>query len=379
MSQKTALYEAHVALDATMVDFGGFLMPMRYKKTSIVDEHMIVRNEVGMFDTSHMGRIWITGKDALDFIDYLVPRNIKNLSDYQSGYTYMLNEQGGFRDDVIISRFNQEEYMLVCNAGNLKKIWLWVNSFANLWKLAGKDLRLENRSEKSAMIAVQGPKAMSILESLANAELPDKRFRTQWITINNDKVLFSSTGYTGASGGELMIFADEDLEKKAIALWNLLLDQGVIPCALGSRDTLRMEAGYRLYGNDISEEINLLESGLDFVPFAHIDKETGFVGQEAVLALRGKTSRVFVGFKLLEKGIARHGNKVIVDGKEVGEVLSGTQSPLTKEPFGMALVPIELKELGSNFQIDIRGKLKIAEVVNFPIYDENKYGIKVRK
>lgn len=380
MSNKTALFESHQKLDATMVDFAGYLMPMRYRKTSIIDEHLAVRNEVGMFDTSHMGRIWVKGLDALDFLNLLVPRELKKITDNRAGYSFMLNESGGFRDDVIITRFHENEFMVVCNAGNFVKIWNWMNDLAMMWEKAGKEVELENRTNSSSMIAVQGPKALSLLEKLSNDELPEARFRIKWINIENEKILFSTTGYTGASGGELILFSsEENIIEKTEKIWNLLMDNGVMPCALGSRDTLRMEAGYRLYGNDLSEEINLLESGLDFVPFAQLDKETGFIGQKAVLKKKGSVERIFVGFKLLERGIPRHGNKIIFEGKEIGEVLSGTQSPLSKVPFGMALVSPEFKTLGSKFSVDIRGKIKEAEVINFPFYDESIYGIKVRR
>ncbi len=380
MSKKTALYSAHEKLGGTMVDFGGFLMPMRYKETSIVDEHLAVRNEMGMFDTSHMGRIFVNGNDSLQLLNLLVPRNLEKLNDFSAGYSFMLNEVGGFRDDVIITRFSENEYMVVCNAGNLDKIWNWLRTFAMIWTSAGKDVILENRSFTSCMIAVQGPKAISLLERLSGEELPDARFKIKWITIEGERLLYSTTGYTGSSGAELILFSDLDnIEEKANRLWDLLLSENVVPCALGSRDTLRMEAGYRLYGNDIDEDINLLESGLDFIPFADINKKSGFIGQKYILENKEKMNKTFVGFKLLTKGIARHGYKVIIDGNEAGVVLSGTQSPITKIPFGMALVPMSHKDIGSKFDVEIRGKLKPAEVINFPIYDESKYGIKYRK
>lgn len=380
MSKQTALFSAHKSLGATMVDFGGFLMPMRYKATSIVDEHLAVRNDVGMFDTSHMGRIWVTGSDSLALLNLMVPRNIEKLKDNTAGYTFMLNEHGGFRDDIIVTRLSINEYMVVCNAGNLNKIWNWMYNFVMVWKAAGKDIKIENKSFTSFMIAVQGPRAFTILEKFSGIDLPEKRFRVKWITIEGEEMLFSTTGYTGSSGGEIILFSDEkNVEVKALKIWNLLLQNGVTPCALGSRDTLRMEAGYRLYGNDIDENINLLESGLDFVPFADINKSTGFIGQAAILEKKGKVKRVFVGFKLLAKGIPRHGYKVIIDGEEKGVVLSGTQSPMNKVQFGMAFVPISHKEIGSRFEIDVRGKLKTAEVISFPIYNEEEYGIMVRK
>lgn len=377
MPEKTVLYDAHVKLGADMVDFAGYLMPVRYK-TSIVDEHLAVRNNVGMFDTSHMGRYWVTGNDAKKFLDFLVPRNIMKLQNGKSGYTFVLNKNGGFKDDVIISQFSETEFMLVCNAGNRLKIWDWVSSISQEWVKEGKDILVDDRSTISSMIAVQGPRAIPILEKILKTELPTNRFRVKWVDYNNDKILFSTTGYTGSAGGEVIIFGDNtNITGKSEEFWNLLLDNEIIPCALGSRDTLRLEAGYRLYGNDLSEEMHLLESGLDFYPFADIEKETGYMGQQAVLDRKGKAEKTVVAFKLLGRGIARHDYNVIINEREMGKVLSGTQSPMTKDSFGMALVPLSHKEIGSKFMIQIRKKFIEAEVIKLPIYDESMYGVSV--
>jgi aminomethyltransferase len=375
MTKQTVLYDAHVDLGADMTDFGGYEMPVRYKNSSIIDEHMAVREKVGMFDVSHMGRYWVTGGDAKEFLDILVPRDLMKLSPGMGGYTFMLNEIGGFKDDVIISQLDEEEFMVVCNAGNRDKIWNWMGSLSLMFRSAGKDVILEDKSEISSMIAVQGPLAMNTIAEFTDVELPQKRFRLKWISMLGYNVLLSTTGYTGEAGAELILMADlETIKEKSISLWNALLDKGVVPCALGSRDTLRLEAGYPLYGNDIGENMHLLESSLDFYPFASIDKQHEYIGQHAVLARRGKITHVRVGFKLLDRGIARHGYPVIIDGKEQGEVTSGTQSPLTKEFIGMAMVPLNYKEPGSKFQVDVRGKLKHAEVITLPAYDTEKYG-----
>ncbi|MDH5647267.1 MAG: glycine cleavage system aminomethyltransferase GcvT, partial [Candidatus Heimdallarchaeota archaeon] len=294
-----------------------------------------------------------------------------------AGYTMILNEMGGIKDDVIVYQLKSDEFLLVCNAGNRQKIWNWIDSFAKLWKLAGKDFNIEDKSDTSCMIAVQGPRVENIMKDLTSDVLPDKRFRIAWISIGDTPVLCSTTGYTGEAGYELMVFADIDtINEKAIALWNQLLVKKVVPCALGSRDTLRLESGYCLYGNDMDETTHLLETGLDFFPFVKIDKTSGFVGQDAVLSFKDKVDKIRVGFKLLAKGIARHGYKVFVDDKEVGWVASGTQSPITKEPIGMAYVPITHKEKGSLFQIEIRNKKVDAEVIDFPTFDTTKYGLR---
>ena len=378
MPKRTVLYQAHQNYGAEFTDFGGYEMPVRYKGATIIDEHLAVRQHAGMFDVSHMGRYWVTGSDAKEFLDLLVPRDVMALSPGRAGYTFMLNEVGGFKDDVIISQLDETEFMVVCNAGNRDKIWNWMGSLSLIWRNAGKDVVLEDRSELSCMIAVQGPDAMAILEQLAGVSLPDKRFRLLWVTINGIKLLVSTTGYTGENGAELIILATLDtIKEQSINLWNLLLDKKVLPCALGARDTLRLEAGYCLYGNDIDETTHLLESGLDFKPFAIIDKEHEYIGQHAVLSKKD-VNRKRVGFKLLGRGIPRHGMDVVINDEIAGVVCSGTKSPILDEPIGMAYVPLSHKEIGSKFFIDIgrtnKRKLVEAEVINFPTYDPTKYG-----
>ncbi len=364
--KKTILYSWHKE-HGQIVDFAGWAMPVRY--SDITTEHMAVRENCGIFDVSHMGRIWIRGPGAFDLLDTLVVRDLSKVKENQAAYSFMLNERAGFRDDVIVTKFTDEEWLLVCNAGNLDKIWEWV-------QLHGKnfDVQLENKSAQSAMFAVQGPKAREIISSMTDDELPG-RFRAGWITLDGQKVLFSGTGYTGEDGGEIALFDDsEELESKALKLWQSFIDKGAEPCALGARDTLRLEAGYSLYGNDMDEDTHVLESSLAFVPFAHIHKDRDYIGKEATLAKEGKEEKFRVFFKLVERGVARHGYPVIVDGEEAGVVTSGTRSPLTKEFIGMAYIPYTLKEVGSRFHVQVKRKVLEAEVIPFPIYDTKKYG-----
>jgi len=375
MVKKTVLYDAHINLDADMVDFAGFMMPIRYK-TSIIEEHKSVRENVGMFDTSHMGRFFIEGRRAKQFLDYLVPRDLSKLSTGSAAYTFVLNELGGFKDDIIISQLHEEKFLLVCNAANRDKIWNWLNIFNHIWEGFGDGLMLTDYSDLSCMIAVQGPIALNLMERLFKVSLPSKRFKTQWIDFKDDKLLFSSTGYTGEAGGELMIFSNEQkIKQKSTYLWNLLLENNVIPCALGSRDTLRLEAGYRLYGNDMDENVNLHESGLNFFPFVSLEKKSGFIGQNALVSNKQQVKYATVGFKLLENGIPRHGNPVVINGVESGYVLSGTRSPILNISFGLVKLPITDKTTGSKFQVNIRGKFKDAEVINLPIYDPKIFGM----
>lgn len=358
--QKTILNEWHKE-HGELIDFNGWEMPVRY--SSINQEHLAVRNKVGIFDVSHMGRYFVKGKDAETLLDYLVPRDVKAIKEGQAAYTFMLNEKAGFRDDVIITKFSPTEFMVVCNAGNREKIWDWMNKHGE-----GKEVELVDKS-KSTMIAVQGPKAREILQTMTDDTLP-KRFRAGYISLEGIRVLFSGTGYTGEDGGEIIIFNDDidELKQDSIRLWEKLIEKGTEPCGLGARDTLRMEVGYPLYGNDIDEETHVLESGLAFKPFMVKDKEGGYIGQKAVLEKEGKLERFRVNFKLLKRGIPRHGYKVIIDGEEKGVVTSGTMSPMTKECFGMAYVPISHKEPGSKFHVDVRGKLIEAVVLDGPIY-----------
>ncbi len=359
--QKTILNEWHRE-HGELIDFNGWEMPVRY--SSINQEHLAVRNNVGIFDVSHMGRYFVRGAEAESFLDYLVPRDVKAVKEGQAAYTFMLNERAGFRDDVIITKFSQTEFLVVCNAGNREKIWEWMNQHAE-----GKEVMLEDRSAQSTMIAVQGPKAREVLQSLTEEELP-KRFRAGYIILDGIKALFSGTGYTGEDGGEIIIFNEDQgqLKAESVQLWEKLIELGAEPCGLGARDTLRMEVGYPLYGNDIDEETHVLESGLAFKPFMVKDKESGYIGQQAVLAKEGKIERFRVNFKLLKRGVPRHGYKVIIDGEERGVVTSGTMSPMTKECFGMAYVPISHKEPGSKFHVDVRGRLIEAVVLDGPIY-----------
>ena len=358
--KRTILYDWHKK-HGELIDFNGWEMPVRY--TSINEEHLAVRNNWGIFDVSHMGRYFVSGSDAQAFLDYLVPRDIKAVKESQAAYTFMLNEQAGFKDDLIITKFNQDNFLVVCNAGNREKIWNWMKQHAE-----NRDVTLTDKSN-SVMIAAQGPNARETLAKITDDELP-KRFRTGYITLNGIKVLFSGTGYTGEDGGEITIFAEDvdDLTKRATELWEKFVELGAKPCGLGARDTLRMEVGYPLYGNDIDETTHVLESGLAFKPFMVKDKEPGYIGKRAVLEKEGKIERFRVMFKLLKRGVPRHGYKVIIDGEEKGVVTSGTMSPLTKDCFGMAYVPISHKEPGSKFFVDIRGRLIEAEVLDGPIY-----------
>lgn len=382
MISKTPFYKAHKKENADFTEFAGYDMPVRYDWGNIKDEHRVIRESVGMFDVSHMGRYWVYGQDAKTYLNYVVPRDIKKLENGKSGYTFILNENGGFKDDIIISQLNNDEFMVVCNAGNRDKIWTWMTEIMEEKIFEGKDVYLEDKSDISSMLAVQGPESMKTLKKMFGVDIIENRFRTEWYRFENIRVLISTTGYTGENGVELIIFGDDaDLEHNSLVIWEKLLALNVKPCGLGARDTLRIEAGYHLYGQDLSEEIHLLESGLGFKPLAFIEKESGFKGQEGVLRGKGIVSRTRVGFKLLGRGIARYGYPVVDENQLIiGKVTSGTRSPLSDESIGMAYVDKNFNEVGSRIFVDMKGnrkksKLVEAEVIGFPTYDTKIYGL----
>ena len=376
---KTQLYEWH-AKNGDIIDFAGFKMPVVY--SSIKEEHMAVRDAAGLFDVSHMGRMWIEGDDTEKFLNLLVPRDLKKTPVGKASYTFILNEQGGFRDDLVFERVEMNRWMLVWNAGNLKKIEMWLDSFKTvLQQFSALDIRLENVSSCSAMFALQGPKAKDILAKAFQAYVePPLVWHVLCTTFNDIELIISGTGYTGEAGFEIIVL-DTTLENpsKAEKIWELLIEtgkpEGLKPCGLGARDSLRLEAGLSLYGNDIDEKINPIEANLFFSPFVHMDKEY-FIGKPALEYFSDhKPNRVRVGFKALKKGpIPRPGVKLFKDGKEVGFVSSGGFSPLLNIGIGMGYVSTDMKKVDTSIQFEIRGRFYEAKIVNLPFFDPNKYG-----
>ncbi len=364
--RKTALHAWHKK-NGELIDFNGWEMPVRY--TSINEEHLAVRNNAGFFDVSHMGRYMVTGSDAEALLDILVPRNIASLKLHQAGYTFMLNENAGFHDDVIVTKMDENEYLVVCNAGNREKIWNWIKK-----NIKSTNVKLSDISDHTSMIAIQGPNARKIISDLAGDELP-KRFRVGHVRINNEQMLFSGTGYTGEDGGELFVFAESEKEliTKTEALIELLLNNSVVPCGLGARDTLRMEAGYSLYGNDITEDIDVVSADLAFKPFLDMDKQPDFIGKSAVSKLKHHHPMKRVFFKLIKKGVPRHDYKIYQGEVEVGFVSSGTISPLTKEGFGIGYIKTDIET--ENLSVLLHKKPAEIEVIKFPLYDSTRYGI----
>lgn len=356
-----------------MTEFSGFDMPLWYK--GIVDEHMAVRNAAGLFDVSHMGRFWISGPDATNFLAYLLPTNPSTINDGRAFYSTICNQEGGIVDDIIANRFSGERYLMVVNAGNREKDFGWLKNLAS-----GFQVTLDDFSDGSALIAFQGPLAAGILQKTTDLDLAKiRRFAFTEAQVGGEKCLISRTGYTGEDGFEITVF-DSPVESpdKALKVWNEILQlgskQGVLPCGLGARDSLRLEAGMCLWGQDIDEKTTPVEAALEFVITRDGRK---FMGEEALRKeLESGTTRKRVAFSVLEPGIPRHGFSLNFSGRSVGSVTSGTFSPVLKQGIGMGYLPSSISETGQAISVDIRGSEKSAVVVSTPFYNTSKYGFK---
>ncbi len=373
---RTPLYDWHVS-HGDVVDFAGWEMPVRF--SNIIEEHMAVRDAVGIFDVSHMGRIHVRGKHAKDFIDLIVPRNVKRMSPDRAGYTYVLNENGGFKDDVIVTVLDDDHIFFVCNASNRKKIVNWLLTHLKTIRsvFSDFDVKLQDVTFQSAMIAIQGPAAPELMKRVFGT-VP-ARWRVAHGSFKDYDVLLTGTGYTGEVGGEITIEIEdkEELKKVAIEIWKALLEHGknlaIKPCGLGARDSLRMEAGYCLYGNDIDEQITPKEAGLFFSPFADNEKEW-YIGKDALETK--DPAQIRIGFIMLEKGIPRHGYDILnSQGEKIGWVSSGTQSPLLHSGIGMGYVSTDYGNPDTDLLIQIRKKQVKAKVAKFPLYNSAKYGV----
>ncbi|MCE9673921.1 glycine cleavage system aminomethyltransferase GcvT [Myxococcus stipitatus] len=358
MTRRTPLNEAHRALGARMVDFAGWDMPVQY--TSLIAEHEAVRTAVGLFDVSHMGEIEFSGPGALETVNALISNDLTRITDGQAVYAGLLNEQGGFVDDVVAYRFSPERILICVNASNREKDFAWMKAHA-------RGVTPVDRSEDFAQIAVQGPKAAGLVQRLTKTDLSKiGTYRFAEGEVAGVRAILSRTGYTGEDGFELYCAPGD-----AVALWNALLAEGqadgVKPCGLGARDSLRTEMKYALYGNDIDDAHTALEAGLGWI--VKLDKPA-FIGKEALVAQKAAgVKRKLVGFELTGPGIPRHGYAIHKDGRPVGEVTSGTAAPsLAKKAIGIGYVPAELAAEGSTFDVDIRGRAVPAVVVKTPFY-----------
>lgn len=358
MIQKIALNDVHVQLGAKMMPFAGFTMPVRY--TSDIEEHKTVREGVGVFDVSHMGEFLVKGPKALELIQWVCSNDASTLRIGQAQYAYLPNETGGIVDDLIVYKLAEEEYMLVVNASNIQKDWDWINSHNTV----GADL--EDISDRTALFAVQGPKAVEVLQTLTSlplAEIPFYHFDIgEFAGISG--VILSNTGYTGAGGFEIYV-KNED----ALKVWNAIFEAGkdfnIKPIGLGARDTLRLEMGYSLYGNDITDETSPIEAGLGWI--TKFSKE--FINSSQLKAQKvAGVERKLVGFILREKGIPRAHYPIFnADGDIIGEVTSGTMSPSMGIGIGLGYVKTAYATPGTHIAISVRNKSLAAVVEKLPL------------
>ena len=357
---RTPLYEKHLQAGARMVSFGGWEMPVQYE--GILAEHHAVRTAAGLFDVSHMGRVELLGPEALAFVNHVTINDAERLEPYQSQYSAACYENGGIVDDLLVYRC-PDRMLVVLNAGNRSKDLAWLQRHIEPFRAS-----MVNVSDASALVALQGPKAAAILSRLTDAPVASLAFQ-QLLEGNvaNIPARVFRTGYTGEDGFELWC-----AETEAARLWDALLEagneDGLKPCGLGARDTLRLEAGLCLYGHEIDETTNPLEAGLGWITKL---KKPDFIGKAALLELKkAGVPRKLVGFKMLERAIPRQGYALLSDGVPVGTCVSGTMSPTLGYGIGTGYVPEVLKNPGTRIEVDIRGKQAAAEVVKLPFYTQ---------
>ena len=361
MTKQTFLHYKHIELGAKMVDFAGWHMPVQY--TSIIEEHKAVRNAVGLFDVSHMGELIVKGKDSLAFLNKIVPQNISKLTDSKAVYCQLTNKQGGLVDDLIIYKLEDDKYLVIANASRVDEDLNWMT--LNIEDL---DVEIINESHNYSLIAVQGPKACDLISKLGVEDLPPF-FSIKKDNIDGIDVWISRTGYTGEDGVEILL-----KNKFALEIWDLLLNKGeslgVKPIGLGARDTLRLEAALHLYGNDLDETTTPIEAGLSWsIPK---DKEDFYNGKEVILnQLQNGVDRKLLGFKMVDKAIARHGYDVYYNNEKVGVVTSGGVSPTRNDNIGLAYIKnLDNLAVGSTIQILVREKLYNAEVIKKPFVEK---------
>jgi aminomethyltransferase len=362
--KKTSLHATHVALGARMVPFAGWDMPVEY--SGITAEHLAVRSAAGLFDVSHMGEIEIAGKDALAAVQHISSNDASRLAVNQAHYAALMTPDGTFVDDMLVYRFAPNHFLLVVNGSNADKDFAWI---ADRVKEVG-DAAVVNSSDRYALIAIQGPKAKKILQSLTAIDLDDIKY--YWFAhgeVASLRGTVSRTGYTGEDGFEIFV-----PPAMASRLWDALMQagqgEGLIACGLGARDTLRLEAAMRLYGNDIDDTTTVLEADLNWIIGW---KKESFIGLDALRAQKESgLQRKIVGFAMVDRAIARHGHLVMQGDQQVGYVTSGTQTPFLKKAIGMAYVPMHMTAVGTELELEIRGRRAKAIVVELPFYKRPK-------
>ena len=357
--KRTAFFDIHNSNGAKIVEFAGFEMPIEY--SGIKDEHMTVRNGVGVFDVSHMGEFWVTGPQALAFIQKVTSNDASKLLPGQAQYSCFPNGKGGIVDDLLVYCFEPEKYMLVVNAANIEKDWNWAvrqNSFG---------AEMKNASDEISQLAIQGPKATGVLQKLTNVDLSAIKYYT--FTVGEfagiPDVIISATGYTGAGGFELYFE-----NKHAEAIWNAIFEAGkdddIKPIGLGARDTLRLEMGFCLYGNDIDDTTSPIEAGLGWI--TKFTDEKDFIDKDVLVRQKEEgVTRRLRGFEMIDRGIPRHGYEIVNEAEEViGEVTSGSMSPVRGIGIGMGYLKSDYTKLGTEIYIRVRNKKLKAKVVKFP-------------
>jgi glycine cleavage system T protein (aminomethyltransferase) len=371
--KKTALNATHRALKAKMVDFGGWDMPVEYPCPGggLIAEHLAVRTAVGLFDVSHMGEIQFRGPGSLDAVQHITMNDASRLKDGQAHYSALLTPQGAFVDDILVHRLSPNDYLLVVNAGTKDKDYAWIRQNAGSFP----GIHINDYSSYYSQLALQGPRALETLQKLTKVDLA--AIKNYWFTWGQvagvHNVLIARTGYSGEDGFEVYIPSHE---ATTVKMWNALLEAGtefaIRPCGLGARNTLRLEAGMSLYGHEISEEINVLEAGLD--RWLKLDKGS-FIGRDALLQVqaRGGPERRIIGLQMIDRGIARDGYCVFdLDGNPAGAVTSGSPAPFLKTNIAMALVPAAVAASGADVLIDCRGNRARAKQVPLPFYKRPK-------
>lgn len=348
--KRTALADEYQKYGGKTVDFAGWFMPVEFE--GIIKEHETVRNNVGLFDVSHMGEISVKGPDALSFVNRLITNDLEKIVDSQVLYTFMCREDGGVVDDILVYRFSKEDILLVVNASNTDKDYQWV-----LENHRDEHVEIENISNETAQLAIQGPKAESLLQAHTDEDLSEIKFffAKRHVEIDGIDCMVSRTGYTGEDGFEIYLSND-----RVVELYTNLIEDGASPIGLGARDTLRFEANLPLYGNELSDEWTPIEAGFGF--FVKTDK-ADFIGKEVLKKQKEEgVSRKIVGFTMSDKKIPRHGYRVLKDGEEIGFVTTGYKSPTLGEIIGLAMVKTEFSKFGTEIDVEIRNKTSKATV-----------------
>ncbi|MFO7837277.1 MAG: glycine cleavage system aminomethyltransferase GcvT [Candidatus Thorarchaeota archaeon] len=372
--KRTHLYNWH-AFNGNIVPFAGWEMPVRY--SSIREEHMAVREGVGVFDTSHMYRFHIKGTEAAEFLQRLTTNNVSKLKVNKGQYSTCLNPQGGTHDDLMLYRIEEDQYIWITNAANGPKIWNHLKKHSGAY-----EVNVEDKSHEIVMIAVQGPKALTLLNRLTEADVTEtSRFSCNPIEMLGHHTHLCRTGYTGEDGGEILLLDtpyNEEGKKKAISFWEEILAEGqefgIKPCGLGARNSTRLEAGFVLYGHELDEETTPLEARIPFAVKFKVSPH--YIGYDALKKQKKSgVDKTRIGLAMTEPGIPRQGYRIFHNDKEIGHVTSGIPSPVLDKGIGMAYVSAKSVKKGDIVHVDIHNRLREAKVVSWPFYDTDKYGM----